>query len=412
VEQRISIDRRHGRSRGGNIDPAPQPKPEHAAPTDGPTLQALDLLIIQASPFCNLDCSYCYLPDRGDRRRMSMATLEALLDRVFAAEAAAPLSIVWHAGEPMAVPRSWYEDAFARIDARRGARPVHHHFQTNAVLIDAEWCAFFARHGVHVGVSLDGPAELHDRHRRTRDGHGTHARALQGVEALRATGLRFHAIAVLTRDSLSQADALFDFFAGLGVDQVGFNIEEIEAEHTASSLQGDDTPALYRAFWQRLLQRLREQPGRLRVREVDAVVGALRHPRFGQLHGNAQNLAGAMLNVSWDGRFTHWSPELLGGRHPRLGPIELGRVGSDDPFDAASLPRLATFQHEIDAGIAACRASCRYFDFCLGGAPANKLAELGSFAGTETMACRLGQQVVIDSVLEALDADLPKPGTP
>jgi uncharacterized protein len=217
---------------------------------------------------------------------------------------------------------------------------------------------------------------------------------------------------VLTRDSLSQADALFDFFAGLGVDQVGFNIEEIEAEHTASSLQGDDTPALYRAFWQRLLQRLREQPGRLRVREVDAVVGALRHPRFGQLHGNAQNMAGAMLNVSWDGRFTHWSPELLGGRHSRLGPIELGRVGSDDPFDAASLPRLATFQHEIDAGIAACRASCRYFDFCLGGAPANKLAELGSFAGTETMACRLGQQVVIDSVLEALDADLPKPGTP
>jgi uncharacterized protein len=61
---------------------------------------------------------------------------------------------------------------------------------------------------------------------------------------------------------------------------------------------------------------------------------------------------------------------------------------------------------EIDAGVSACRAQCRYFDFCLGGAPSNKLAELGGFSGSQTMACRLGQQVVTDAVLQALDAQL------
>ena len=373
---------------------------------------SLQLLVIQASPFCNLDCSYCYLPDRANTRRMPLDLLDRVMAQVMASGLPGPeLSLVWHAGEPMAVARDWYQAAFERVARHAGERRVQHHFQTNAVLIDAAWCAFFQRHGVRVGVSVDGPAALHDAHRRTRDGRGTHARVMQGIAQLRQAGLGFHCIAVLTRDALDQADALYDFFASLGADQVGFNVEEAEAAHARSSLCAAGSEAALRAFWARLLQRLRAEPGRLRVREVEAVLAALRHPAFGQAPGNAQNLPGQMLSVDCDGRWCFWSPELLGGRHPRLGAAAMGELASAHAGFAATAtagaPAWAGWQREIDAGVLRCRTECAYFDFCLGGSPSNKLAEHGHFSGSQTLACRLGQQVVIDAVLASLDQQLP-----
>ncbi len=375
-------------------------------------LRPLELLIIQPSPFCNLDCGYCYLPDRGNRSRMSLATLERLMQRVaeapagLAGDPAQPLSLVWHAGEPLTLPIGWYEQAFACITRSLNERPVRHHMQTNGLLIDSAWCEFFQRHGVEVGLSIDGPADLHDRWRRSRDGRGSHAQALRGVQQLRQAGLAFHCIAVLTHDALQQADAIYDFFAELGPTQVGFNIEEIEAAHTHSSLEAADTPELCRHFWLRLVERVQAQPGRLRVRELDSVLEALRHPQFGQLDGNWQNRPGCLLNVTWQGDFTHGSPELLGCSHPTLGPMVVGNVWQDDPFQPETLPRWQAFQAEIEVGVQRCRQSCAHFDFCLGGAPANKLAEHGRLDGSQTLACRLNQIIPIDVVLEDLERQL------
>ena len=375
-------------------------------------LRPLELLIVQPSPFCNLDCSYCYLHDRSDRSRMSMPTLERLMQRVADAphgltgDVRQPLCIVWHAGEPLALPIDWYEEAFAVVARALAARPVRHHMQTNAVRIDAAWCDFFVRQAVQVGVSLDGPAELHDRWRRTRDGRGTHRQVMRGIQALKDAGLRFHVIAVLTRDALQMPDAIFDFFADLGAEQVGFNVEEIEAAHTRSSLEAEDAAGLCRHFWQRMVERVQAEPGRLRLRELDSVMEALRHPDFGQLDGNWQNRPGCLLNVGWQGDFCHGSPELLGCSHPRLGPVVVGNVWRDDPFRPQSLPRWQAFQDEINTGVQRCRQTCAHFDFCLGGAPANKLAEHGRLDVTETLACRLNQKVLIDVVLEDLERRL------
>jgi uncharacterized protein len=367
---------------------------------------ALELLILQPSPFCNLDCSYCYLPDRANRSRMSMATLAATLDKL--ARSPLPgerLSIVWHAGEPMAVPIDWYENAFARVREHLPRVEVTHHFQTNAVRIDADWCDFIRRHQVRIGVSVDGPAFVHDRFRRTRDGRGTHAKVMHGIEQLRAAAIEFHVIAVLTRPALDHPDEIFDFMAGLGTVQVGFNVEEIELHHAASSLAAEDAGDALAAFWRRLLQRMDAAPQALRVREVDGVIAALRSPWFGQLDGNQQNRLGRLLNVAWDGSYCYWSPELLGAAHPRFGPMALGHVADAD-VPLGREPLLARIQQEIDRGVDACRDECRHFDFCLGGAPVNKLSERQGFDATETLACR-AQRVSVDEVLAQLDHQLP-----
>lgn len=392
---------------------ASTPDTQRAAGPEAPPVilpcGGLQLLVLQPSPFCNLDCRYCYLPDRQQRARMALPVLDRVMAQVMASGLVGErLSVVWHAGEPMAVPRRWYEAAFALIARRAGGRPVSHHFQTNGVLIDAAWCHFFQRHGVRVGISIDGPAALHDAQRRTRDGRGTHARVMQGIARLQAAGIGFHTIAVLTRDALAQPDAVFDFFATLGTQEAGFNTEELEAAHGHTSLQAAGAEAAARAFWQRLLQRLAAAPGALRVREVAQVLAGLRDPGFGQRSGNSQNQAGQLLSVAHDGGFTFWSPELLGTRHARLGPALLANLASD-AIDWARLGEQAAlrrWQAEIDTGVAACRSGCAHWRLCLGGAPANKLAELGTLAGSETLACRLGTQVVIDAVLAALERDL------
>ena len=371
----------------------------------------LELLVIQPSPFCNLDCDYCYLPNRSDRRRMSIATLETLVAKVFAARLPCPqLSAIWHAGEPLAVPRAWYEDAFA-VFSRSCPREVElsHHFQTNAYLLDARWCDFIQQHDVRIGVSIDGPRWLHDRRRHTRDGRGTHARVLRGIQALKAAGISFHAICVLTRESLAVPDAIFDFFAELGPSSLCFNVEEVDGTNARSSLQ--DMPraeldAAYRSFFTRILERLRAAPNAFRVREVDGVLAALRHPRYGTLSRNSQNEPGHILSVAWDGTYTTFSPELLGVHHPRLTDLAFGNVTRDPLPPRADDVRYKSVCAEIASGVARCRKECRYFDFCLGGAPANKLGETGRFDTTETMFCRLTQKATVDVVLERLDKEL------
>src|SRR5262245_17837372 len=159
-----------------------------SGPLDAPASPAtavvpgpLELLVLQPTPFCNINCSYCYLPDRQSKRRMSPGTLEQVFRWVFASGLARqPFVLLWHAGEPLVLPVSFYEEAADLLRRHNASQlPVLQSFQTNATLIDAGWCAFFKRPDVHLGVSVDGPAFLHDRHRRTRQGSGTLERVLR-----------------------------------------------------------------------------------------------------------------------------------------------------------------------------------------------------------------------------------------
>ena len=153
------------------------------------------LLILQGTPFCNIDCTYCYLPKRADRSRMDPQTVRQAVEWVYVHGLAAdPLTLFWHAGEPLTLPPEWYETAIPGATVPvPGAARIEHRLQTNATLIDDRWCALFLAHKIKIGVSLDGPARLHDVRRRTRNGQGTHTAAMRGVRALQRHGIPFHA---------------------------------------------------------------------------------------------------------------------------------------------------------------------------------------------------------------------------
>jgi sulfatase maturation enzyme AslB (radical SAM superfamily) len=177
--------------------------------TGEPSYGPISLLVVQATPYCNLDCDYCYLPDRDNRARLKPELLDPILDRLLSSPFIdGDFTLLWHAGEPLALPVSFYDEASRRIQAALERHPerdiaIHQSIQTNGTLIDQQWCECFQRHQISVGVSLDGPAFLHDAHRRTRTGLGSHAATMRGIGWLRRYGLPFWASITPTASSSS-----------------------------------------------------------------------------------------------------------------------------------------------------------------------------------------------------------------
>ena len=376
----------------------------------------LGLLVLQPTPFCNIDCSYCYLSNRRSTARMSLETLALACRRVFeSAYLGRQLEVAWHGGEPLAVPIAWYEDAVAHVAEHCPAfLQLTHRFQTNGVLLREDWARFFARTGAKVGLSIDGPADLHDSNRRTRRGQGTHAKAMRAVRVLQDQGLAFRVITVLTERALKEPERLFDFYVQNGITDVGFNIEEIEGVNTRSSLAGANVETRYRAFVERFFELVWNAPGLLKVREFES---ALAHLLSDQPVRDEQNAPFAIVSVSHNGAISTFSPELLGARHARFSGFELGHVAKHGLADIERSEQFEAIGSEIRRGVDACERTCRYFRWCGGGAPANKLFETGRFDATETMHCRLTRQAVLDAVITAVEsrvgaAELPTPALP
>lgn len=363
------------------------------------------LLVLQGTPFCNIACHYCYLPDRGNRARMAPDTVHAALRWLETSGLAAPeLAVVWHAGEPLTLPVDWYRDAFAAAAAARPAGAVLKHcIQTNATLVDDRWCALFREYGVQIGVSLDGPARLHDAQRRTRAGSGTHGAVMRGVAALQRHRVPFHAICVVGDAALDAPEELVEFFAAHDILEIGFNVEEVEGVHTRSSLS-PGRAGRFRGFFGRAWRRA-EALG-VEIREVRTILAGLQQPPAGAWPGNDQNMPFDIVTVTHDGRIHTFSPELAGLEHPRIGSLALGNVLTSTLQQVLDGPVFRQAWAEIAAGVAACARGCAYFPLCRGGAPSNKVGELGSFAGTETMACRLGHQEIAEVVLQRILQDI------
>ena len=133
----------------------------------------------------------------------------------------------------------------------------------------------FSRPEVHLGVSVDGPDFLHDRHRRTRQGRGTLDRVVAGIRLLHDHEISFDVITVLTAESLDYPDELFDFYRENAIRSVGFNIEEIEGPHTASSLQQSGTVERFRRFLKRFLKLAQSADPPILVRELETSVAAV-----------------------------------------------------------------------------------------------------------------------------------------
>lgn len=377
-----------------------------------PPAGGIELLIVQPSPFCNINCDYCYLPERDSHARMSIRVFTQVIERLISEGLIGErLSIVWHAGEPLALPITFYEEALAVLSSLSIPRErIAHSIQTNGMLLNDRWCSFITDHDIRLGLSIDGPAFIHDAHRKTRNGNGTHAQIMKNVELLRRHEIDFHVIAVVTEESLDFADEIFQFFLDYSIQRVGFNIEELEGTNLTSSLAEDANPDRVRAFFRRIYELQKSSNGAIQVREFDRAYQAIAlapiNDQQDSVVRNDQVEPFAIVSIAHDGSLSTFSPELLGLKSVDYGDFTFGNVLSDQIQEMVARDKFQRVLLDIKAGVDLCARGCEYFSFCGGGAPANKYYENGSFVTTETMFCRYTVKTPVDIVLADLESSL------
>ena len=349
-------------------------------------------VIMQPTTLCNLDCRYCYLPFRAHDRRMPVNVAQRVAESVNEwAQLVPRFSVVWHGGEPLAAGREHLAALMAPFEG------VEHHIQTNATLIDDEWCAFLAEREVRIGLSIDGPADL-TAERVNRAGRPGYPRIMAGIAALRRHHLPFAALCVVSDPQPGLAARLYAFFRELGCYALGINVEEREGVNRRDTRYRTES---VRAFWAELTAAWRADP-RIELREIE---WALRYAGAA-LAGTDDELLPRHLDpiplITDDGRVVLLSPELAGFTDPHYGDFASGRV-TETPLHeivATVAGRPDGWIAEYLAGVEACRAACPYFGFCGGAHAANRYFEHGRFDGTQTDHCRNSKISLLEGVLD------------
>lgn len=173
--------------------------------TDRSGPPAFHVMIKGGGSRCNLDCRYCYYLSKerlypGGTFRMSDELLERFTRQYIEAQPGPEVTFSWQGGEPALLGLNFYERALAyQQKYRRPEMVIRNAFQTNGILLDRAWAEFFARNRFLVGVSLDGPPEMHDAYRVDPRGAPTHARVMRGIAALREHGVEYNILCCVHR---------------------------------------------------------------------------------------------------------------------------------------------------------------------------------------------------------------------
>ena len=205
------------------------------------------LLAKPSGSTCNIDCTYCFFLSKqalypNEKRRMSAATLEAYISQLLESHRVPQVTVAWQGGEPTLMKLEFFKRAVELVEKyRKPGQTVQHTFQTNGILLDDDWCAFFKEHDFLVGLSVDGPRELHDAYRRDRRQHGTFDRVMQGWQHLRRHGVEFNILCTVNAANQKHGRTVYRFFRDeLGAKWIQFIpiIERATEETLAIANQG------------------------------------------------------------------------------------------------------------------------------------------------------------------------------
>jgi uncharacterized protein len=187
------------------------------------TLEAFHLLAKPTGALCNLACDYCFFLEKkelypGSRLRMTDEVLEKYMRQLIEAHRIDNVAVSWQGGEPTLMGLEFYQKVMA-LEAKYG-RPgmtFMNTLQTNGTLLDDTWCEFFKENGFLIGISIDGPRQLHDIYRRDKGGKPTFDKVMRGLRLLQKHGVDFN---VLTTVNSANADHPLEVYRFLR-DEVG-----------------------------------------------------------------------------------------------------------------------------------------------------------------------------------------------
>jgi uncharacterized protein len=178
---------------------------------------------------CNLKCVYCYYLGKNklysDKKHMLMDydILEKYIIQHIEASTEDIIHFSWHGGEPLLAGIDFYRKALKIQSANKPAgKSILNGIQTNGTLIDDEWCSFLADEGFLVGISLDGPAEIHNKFRRTKNDKSSWTQVIKGIHLLKEHHICPEILCVVNSQNVNYPKIVYDFFKKLGVEFITF----------------------------------------------------------------------------------------------------------------------------------------------------------------------------------------------
>jgi uncharacterized protein len=179
-------------------------------------------------PQCNLDCEYCFYLEKkalfpeGESLRMSDQVLSRFITNYINSQPTPVVEFVWQGGEPTLLGIDFFRRVIELQQPFARHKTITNALQTNGTLLTDEWGEFLKQHHFMVGISLDGPQEIHDRYRRDRHGNGTFDTVMRGLRLLRKHQVEFNVLACVARDTAARPLEVYRFLRNQGVEFIQF----------------------------------------------------------------------------------------------------------------------------------------------------------------------------------------------
>lgn len=233
-------------------------------------------------PICNLDCKYCFylkkeaLFPETESFRMSDEVLESFIIQYANSQPAAvkEVNIAWQGGEPTLMGLDFFRKSIEIAEKNKRPGTTHNYsIQTNGILIDDDWACFLKEHNFLVGISIDGPEELHDRYRLDKGGRGTFKKVMRGLEFLKKRKVDFNALVCVNRLNSYYAGDVYKFLKGIGAEFFQF-IPIVERDPDGSISEWTVESGKYGRFMNKIfdLWLKNDDVGRIFVRDFDNIL--------------------------------------------------------------------------------------------------------------------------------------------
>lgn len=182
---------------------------------------SFQLMLKPAGSLCNLDCRYCYYLDKSRiyawrEPGMTEQVLESVVREYIKANDVDRVSFNWHGGEPLILGQDFYRKALEFQKKYADGKLIQNTLQTNGTLLNRDWAEFFRRHGFLIGVSIDGPKDIHDSFRRDKGGAPTFTKVVSGIQLLRSAGVEFNTMSTVNSRSEGRGLEVYQFLKSLG----------------------------------------------------------------------------------------------------------------------------------------------------------------------------------------------------
>jgi uncharacterized protein len=209
---------------------------------------AFHLLAKPTGAICNLDCQYCFFLSKeqlypGSKFRMADDLLKTYIQQLLASHRNPEVTVAWQGGEPTLMGLEFFERALELVEKyKKPGQQVNHTLQTNGTRLDDDWGRFFKRHNFLIGLSVDGPQDLHDTYRVDKRGSGTFKQVMQGWKVLKKHQVDFNILCTVNAVNGDRPLEVYRFFRDkLGAEFIQFIpiVERINADGSTLLQSGD-----------------------------------------------------------------------------------------------------------------------------------------------------------------------------